>query len=334
MISKLSILLYTLPFIRNVLKLYRQSDYILCAPGGMNLGGFQDWLHVAFLDLAVKERKKVIYFARSIGPFKTKSYRWRLFKQISINLMKSFKYISLRDNLSQKFADDLGITYIPTLDSAFLERPSVEIPKIVGNELKVSDYIVLIPNSLTWHSDFKCYSYENILQFWICLTNKILFEYKEYKIVMLPQTIGHSKILADGYIYFSKIKDKCDYPQRVIILDEKYGSDIQQTIISGSKFLIGARYHSIIFAINQNVPFVSLSYEHKMTGVLDILGLNNNEIVIKDGFDMILKNQITIEGLSRQILDKMNSLQTNENKQQQAFDIARRGLEELDYILN
>ena len=39
--------------------------------------------------------------------------------------------------------------------------------------------------------------------------------------------------------------------------------------------VIGARYHSIVFAINNCVPFVCLSYEHKMSGMLESLHLND-----------------------------------------------------------
>lgn len=36
--------------------------------------------------------------------------------------------------------------------------------------------------------------------------------------------------------------------------------------------MIGARYHSIVFALNQGVPCVALSYEHKISGLLETLG--------------------------------------------------------------
>ena len=64
----------------------------------------------------------------------------------------------------------------------------------------------------------------------------------------------------------------------VQIFEDIYSSDIQQTIIKGSRFVVGARYHSIVFSINNGVNFISLSYEHKMNGLLEVLDLSKYEI--------------------------------------------------------
>ena len=44
-------MLHTLPLIRKVRQLYQQADYIVCAPGGIDMGGFQNWVHLALLHL-------------------------------------------------------------------------------------------------------------------------------------------------------------------------------------------------------------------------------------------------------------------------------------------
>lgn len=271
MMSRLTKLLYLLPGIRNVLKEYKSADFVLCAPGGMNLGGFRDWIHQAFLLLAKYENRKIIYWGRSIGPFSSATYLDRLFKKRSIDLLDYFSFISLRDYKSQTIAKQLNVNYTPTIDSAFLRDVPYELPKEILDKIKETPYIVLVPNSLAWHSNFKTYTFEDIQSFWIKMVNTLSKFYPNSKIVMLPQTIGYSKWLPDGEIYFNKIRNGSDCKSQIIVLDEKYGSDIQQAIISNAQFLIGARYHSVIFAINQGVPFISLSYEHKMNGVIEML---------------------------------------------------------------
>lgn len=134
-------LLYLLPKIRVMLKFYREADYILCAPGGMNLGGFQDWVHQAFLNLAMYERKKVIYYGRSIGPFPETTYLNRLFKKNSERLLKYFSYVSLRDAKSQSVAAKLEIEYTPTIDSAFLVETKTEIPRSFAERMNGMQYI-------------------------------------------------------------------------------------------------------------------------------------------------------------------------------------------------
>ena len=71
---------------------------------------------------------------------------------------------------------------------------------------------------------------------------------------------------------------------QIIVCEENLKSDIQQEIIKNADFLIGARYHSIVFALNNNTPFVALSYEHKITGLLQTLDKTDSMIDILDMF--------------------------------------------------
>lgn len=322
-------LLYILPTIQMMLKYYREADYILCAPGGMNLGGFQDWVHQAFLKLAMYEHKKTIYYGRSIGPFIDNSYLSRLFKRNSVQLLRYFVYVSLRDAKSQLIAQKLGIKYIPTIDSAFLSESKSEKPKMFIDYVNKEPYIVFVPNSLAWHKSFKSYSYDDIKLFWIKLLNKLAKTYPEHKIVMLPQTIGYSKLLPDGYIYFNEIKNQSEFPNRVFVLPEQYGSDVQQAIISGADFLIGARYHSIIFAINQAVPFISLSYEHKMNGVVETVNKRESEIDLVENFANKPIADILQGDLIEHIVKMTQELEQIKDAQELAHNIANQGFEEL-----
>lgn len=55
----------------------QKADLIICAPGGICMGGFQDWNHLFYLQLAKYARKPLAYYGRSFGPFPitTKSNR-------------------------------------------------------------------------------------------------------------------------------------------------------------------------------------------------------------------------------------------------------------------
>ena len=50
---------------------------------------------------------------------------------------------------------------------------------------------------------------------------------------------------------------------------------MQQFIIKDADFVVGARYHSIVFAIKCRTPFFALSYEHKIVGMLELLQLSD-----------------------------------------------------------
>lgn len=263
------------PCIKKYCSYIKECDIILCAPGGICMGGFQNWHHLAWLKFSKALNKKIIYYSRSIGPFPLKSHSNRKFANISIELLKYFSFLSLRDKRSMNLADQLGVKYIPSIDTAFLDRPQVKLPQ----DLIFKKYIVFVPNSLTWHPAYKNIDQQKINNLYIRIANFILTSDLQAQIIMLPQLFNDKR--KPDVSYFESLKSQINN-NRVIVLPETISSDLQQMIISNSQFVIGARYHSIVFAINNLKPFISLSYEHKMTGLLSLLQLNSRELNISN----------------------------------------------------
>ena len=87
---------------------------------------------------------------------------------------------------------------------------------------------------------------------------------------MLPQTFYQGPE-ADDYNFFVEIR-KREKDNRIVVIPDTYSSDIQQAVIKKAACMVGARYHSVVFAVNQGIPFVALSYEHKIKGLLEHLG--------------------------------------------------------------
>lgn len=245
-----------------------RADIVLCAPGGINMGGFQSWSHIYQLRIAKLLRKPIIYWGRSIGPFPEVTKQNRRFKQQSVKLLRYFRLTTLRDQKSVGFANELGVESHPVIDSAFLYGyPRTDISS-VEDEL-TDDYIVLVPNMLTWHYRYKTVDQSEIDSFWLSIIGIAAKHYPTSRIVMLPQTFGGDN--GDGYDYFCKLRQQADN-KSIYVLPDTYDSDVQQQIISKSKLVIGARYHTIVFAVNNGVPFISINYEHKMRGMLEMIG--------------------------------------------------------------
>ena len=154
------------------------------------------------------------------------------------------------------------------------------------------------------------------------MANVILNQDKNQKIVMLPQTFQYRVKYEDDVDLFRDIANRINN-DRVIVVPDCYSSDVQQTIISKANFVVGARYHSIVFAINQNVPFVSLSYEHKMSGLLETLNMTETMIDFTHALET--------EKNRRKCLDEFRSivhnLNKNENLHSKAKSIAEEGFE-------
>jgi len=308
---------------RHYIEVLKKSNLVLCAPGGICMGGFQNWTHIFFLLLAIKYNKNVIYYSRSIGPFPEITKDNRIFKKRSIDILHRLKFISLRDTKSIQIADQLGIDCIKAIDTAFLDVPQVTLSEELRSIMN-GDYVVFVPNSLTWHHAYCNASQDIIDNFYVLLAKKILEQDKNLKIVMLPQIFNDSKICDEKY--FQKLKSKIK-DERIIVLPETYSSDIQQKIISLSNLVIGTRYHSIVFAINNEIPFVALSYEHKMSGLLDMLNLSDRYVdVSKLGksykeINAILETTLNIINTTFEVNILNNAKKTSNKIAQDCFNI-------------
>ncbi|WP_277072138.1 polysaccharide pyruvyl transferase family protein [Segatella oulorum] len=288
------------PYVYKYLRHYRWADVVVCAPGGICMGGFMDSWHEEQLLIAMKLRKPIFYYGRSIGPFWDEPKEKKVFKQQAIRILNYASYVSLRDATSIKIAKDLGIdNVIETTDTAFLDYPQVEIPEEILREIDRKEYVVFVPNSLVWHYFYRGKATGGeVVTYWSKVASVIAKHYPNHKIVMLPQTSLQGKALDDKYL-FQDIQKHCPGLD-IFVSDDIYSSDIQQQIIRGADVVFGARYHSIVFAINNNVPFVSFSYEHKMSGLLDEIGLQDEMIDITQLF--------TSEGVDKSILEQLDEL--------------------------
>lgn len=312
------------PYVDRFLRHYRWADAVVCAPGGICMGGFMNTWHEEQLLIAMKLRKPIFYYGRSIGPFWDEPDEKRIFKQQAIRILKYATYVSLRDTTSIKIAKELGITnVIETTDTAFLDYPQVNIPKEIFRGIDEKKYVVFVPNSLIWHYFYRGKATgEEVVAYWSKVARVIAKHYPNHKIVMLPQTSLQGKTFDDKYL-FQDIQKHCPEID-IFVSDDIYSSDIQQQIIRGADAVFGARYHSIVFAINNNVPFVSLSYEHKMTGLLEEIGLQDEMIDITKLFTSEEENNRIL----KQFEERIPQIHRNpiaqklaKNKVQLAFNI-------------
>ena len=307
------------PTFRHLIPYYKEADWVVCAPGGICMGGFQNWMHLFFLCLAKKMGKNIAYYGRSIGPFPTVTKSNRRFKQISIELLKSFNFLALRDWKSEEIARNMGLKYQSTVDTAFLDSPHVEslpepLLRLMGS---CGKYIVFVPNKLIWHYAYRNISEDTIFDFFQNMLGTLLEKYPEHHVVLLPQIFNITDSNVADYGFFLALSRR-QGSNRVIVVPDKYSSDIQQTIISHAAFLIGVRYHSIVFALNNNVPFVALSYEHKMSGLLKTLGKEDCMVDITNAFTSVEReNSILVE-----VFDKLAHAKRDEMARKNAKRIS------------
>lgn len=259
-------------------KLIKSADIVITAPGGICLGTFHNWIHLLWLVVANGYHKPMAYYSRSFGPFIFRNSTDKKFNDLSIKMLKSCDFLSIRDNKTMSIAKELNIQYVSAIDTAFLERPNVSIPIKVLNSINSDKYVVFVPNSLRWHPAYINASETKIEEFYLSIIEIIIQKFSDTKIIMMPQLYG--SVPYRDVVFFKVLQSKSIFYEKIVVLDDSYSSDIQQTIISKASLVIGARYHSIVFAINNARPFISLSYEHKMFGLLSILDKEDRQIDI------------------------------------------------------
>lgn len=252
----------------------KESDIVICAPGGICLGGFYNWSHLYIMKLCNYLAKPIIYYSRSIGPFNPQNILQKFFCSKAQTVLKNVDFLSLRDAKSMDLADTLSISYIKAIDSAFLDVPNVKAPDSVKSKVSSKPYVVFVPNQLTWHPTFCNMTQESIDKSYLKMIEIIACK-TDYNIVMLPQLYLSNK---SDYEYFKRLQHLSKYSSRIIVLSDTYSSDIQQSIIRSAQMIIGARYHSIIFGINNLIPVIALNYEHKIAGTLDILEIKRRSL--------------------------------------------------------
>lgn len=299
---------YNLPWLAKLhpgiylyLKYFKKADYVVCAPGGMCMGGFMNWGHLSHLYYAKWCNKPLAYYGRSLGPFSDETPDKALFKKLSVNILKYFNFLSIRDKKSEHIADSLGINnYVSVVDSAFLDAPKLEIPLEIKNQIG-DKYFVFVPNLLIWHPFYRGkLSKEDVIQFYCEAIDVLFAKYPDSKAVMLPQKFNCGTYYGDDIHLFRDIA-AAKNDNRIVVVNDKYSSDIQQTIIAGSQLMVGARYHSVVFALNNATPFIALSYEHKISGLLETIGKTDCMIDIETALFSHEGRQTVLDQLSQKI---------------------------------
>lgn len=261
---------------RRIAREMKGADAVVCAPGGMDLGGFRNWHHLFLVRLALLTAPEVAYFGRSIGPFGHDR-----FAAMSIGALRRCGFVSLRDARSWDVGDASGLQAHKMLDVVFAaRRPSVSdiapgsgLPEGIGR----AEYCVLVPNSLQWHPAFSGLGADCVKSFFISMIHGIAERFPGLKIILLPQLFGERGVNQGDADFFKELaaaSGQGDGSGGIVhALPGSIDSDMQRAIVSGARFLAGARYHSAVFAASAGTPLLSLTYEDKMKGLVERLPL-------------------------------------------------------------
>ncbi|MCP4117809.1 MAG: hypothetical protein GY737_20905 [Desulfobacteraceae bacterium] len=301
-LSKL--LIKTSSSLREESKLIQESDRVINAPGGVDIGPYKSWNLLWRLFVSQELKKPTAFYARSYGPLpEAEGFKNKLFRKTAKSILGNLDYVSLRDTGSQYYANHNDITHKPTVDCVFLDRNTVSSCSVRNvREQGKNNYAVVTINALgLWHPWYDKANEDLLDKLYVDIIS--FFTSKKIKVFLLPHLYAKN----NDKKYCKKIISLCEDSNLVECLADTFDSYTQECIIRNSLCLVSARFHSIVFSIKQNTPFLGLSYEHKTHKTLQQLGLTEFSIKLQSFF----KDEVPPSREPDYVINKLESLFNN-----------------------
>lgn len=280
-------------------EMLKGSDLVLHGPGGPSIGDIyynDEEKYLLRLNMIRKMGVKYAFYAPSMGPFR---YGDSKRNNLRRRVLNGAEFIYLRENQSAEFVKEFGIDKKKihvALDSAFQHygdedkynkqlEEYTELSKFLNSHEKV---IGITITDLKWHPvhSKKTELEEKIRESFTSFITEM--NKRNIGVVFVPQLFGGQH---DITYMGSFAQDNC------FVVDDEHDCYFQQHLISKLYAVVGMRYHSNIFSAKMGTPFISVSYEQKMSGFMEISGLADYCISIDNlsAADLIAKFDV-LEG--------------------------------------
>lgn len=299
----------SLKFYKKFIHAIKRADFVIDFSGGdsfTDIYGVSRFIKESLLkQIAIIFRKKLILGPQTIGPFNNRCIK----KWASMIIKKSYR-VYVRDNLSQKYAEQMGRKVICTTDIAFTLKPeNVNYTLAKSNKRKIGFNISALmlndgysSTSLGLKLDYKRFCDEIIRKLQSC----------GYEIYLIAHVLANDDIEND-YALCRKIHR--EFPET--ILGPKFKSPMEaKAYMAYMDCVIGSRMHAMIGAFSMGVPIIAVSYSRKFQGlfnsidypyVIDAKKMSYSEAIEKIMYwlnDYEMLNKCVVNGLV--VVNKIN----------------------------
>jgi colanic acid/amylovoran biosynthesis protein len=272
--------------VRAELQALEGADLVVsCSGGYLNAtgtlsGDLSMYCTLAPIVLAERLGTPVIFAPQSVGPFGHERQR-RCVKRA----LKGANLVLVREDVSYTLVQSLGVSP-PTLrravDSAFAFRPG---PRDGWRErLSLSpDDVVVGMTARVWLPPPR----QQLLDRTLGRLIDHVHSNPGFRVVLIPQ---NTSALAgeDDRDVNRRIAGYCRGSRSPILVEERYDPTEITGLYSSLDFLVGMRFHSVIFALTSYVPSMAIEYHYKSRGIMRDLGLEEWVLALDD----VTENQI------------------------------------------
>lgn len=263
---------------KDTLTVIKECDAVFVKGGGFihSYGAVTDPYFIYYLTyhirLANAYGKKVFVLPNSVGPLKN-----NIARRIALKALGQCEFVSLRENISKQFLDSLNLKTYLFPDLGFYLKPSEKDMEaylcehgVPVDQKKV--VLTLRPYRFQGFKDSDAL-FTNYINGFVSLVG--FLTQTGYHVTFMAHTLGPSSHEDDSLA----IKDViAKLPEEVLrktsyIEDKELDCKDVEKIYSYYDFMIGTRFHSVIFSLNVNVPSIAIAYGgNKGKGIMNVLG--------------------------------------------------------------
>jgi colanic acid/amylovoran biosynthesis protein len=271
----------------SLIDLYANADLIIPVGGGYmrtnkNIGSLYDFtLLMHPLVLAKLLKKPTVLYSQSVGPF----FRKIESKMLAHILKHDVEVVIVREDTSFKLLQSMGVkNIIRSVDTGFLLKGE-HAKRVPDGALAAmpSDKLIIGVTARKWLDASSQAEYELA----IAKTLEHLIAKHKAFIVLVPQVTAefHGD---DDRLVSKAIHAKIANKDQALVLTKNYDYHDIKAIYGKFDFMLGTRFHSVIFSLTSYVPALAIEYEHKTSGIMHDLGLDQWVVKIEDVDPLIL----------------------------------------------
>jgi colanic acid/amylovoran biosynthesis protein len=256
--------------LRDVVVLYQEADLIIPVGGGYirSKAGFMSSVVLFFILQPIVFSyilgKTTVGYTQSIGPFGNK------FQEAMAKFtVKRINGIIVREQISLRLLKKWGITknVLLSVDSGFAFVSNAT--KDIREELKIPKKKILV--GVTVRDWLKPKEQERYEKAFAKFCDAVIEKY-DAAVIFIPQvTVAHHH--DDDRTSARKVYDLMERKNDAHVLTDQYDHKTIKAIYGQLDYLVGTRFHSVIFALASYVPSIAIEYEHKTRGIMAELGL-------------------------------------------------------------
>lgn len=261
------------------LKKFQEADAIFMKGGGLiqSHGGliatYATYYRLYHIFLAIALKKKVYILPNSFGPFDGPFVKWMIKKAFA-----GCQVITSREKQSQKMVkSELGIVIQNYPDLAFfLENGNITRKQLcdrmnISNDKKIVA-ITMRPYRFPQYSnpEKKYDEYKKQMRFFISWLNSNGF---------VPLIVEHTFAITSHESDGDCIRDVIsglNETEYCLLSDRRMNCRDLKSVYGCCDYIIGTRFHSLIFSLSNRVPGIAISYDgYKSTGIMKDMNLED-----------------------------------------------------------